>query len=53
MTPPGANVLDGRFAAIGYVTSNADALSRTRYGDTVVAVKVKSGADSLVLPQHG
>ncbi|MGA1600822.1 MAG: peptidylprolyl isomerase [Prochlorothrix sp.] len=50
LTPAGSNLLDGRYAAFGYVTEGAETLERLRVGDVIQSATVVSGLDKLVQP---
>lgn len=53
LTPPGVNLLDGRYAAFGYVTEGKDVLGKLTQGDVIESAKVIEGASNLVQPQKG
>jgi len=48
LTPSGANLLDGRYAVLGYVVDGADLLADVQVGDRIDYIKVVSGGDLLV-----
>lgn len=50
LTPPGVNLLDGRYAAFGYVTEGKDVLRKLTQGDLIESAKVIEGAPNLVQP---
>ena len=50
ITPAGRNLLDGRYAAFGYVVENEDLLKDIQPGDRITSAKVISGAENLVQP---
>lgn len=50
VTPPGYNLMDGRFAVFGYVTQGADVLEKLTAEDKIISARVIEGADSLVIP---
>jgi len=50
LTPPGVNLLDGRYAAFGYVTEGKDVLGKLTQGDVIESAKVIEGASNLVQP---
>ena len=52
LTPAGLNLLDGRFAAFGYVTQGKDVLENIQQGDKIESAKVIRGAENLVEPQN-
>lgn len=47
LTPAGLNLIDGRFAAFGYVVEGADVLNELTSADQVIEATVVSGADNL------
>lgn len=51
MTPAGLNLIDGRYAAFGYVVEGQDVLKRMIAGDTIVSARVLEGAENLVQPR--
>ncbi|MEL7035192.1 MAG: peptidylprolyl isomerase [Cyanobacteria bacterium J06592_8] len=51
LTPAGLNLLDGRFAAFGYVVEGKEVLRDLQQGDQIESAKVIQGADNLVEPQ--
>ncbi|WP_413168248.1 peptidylprolyl isomerase [Capilliphycus salinus ALCB114379] len=51
LTPAGLNLLDGRFAAFGYVTKGKKVLENIQQGDVIESAKVVKGAENLVEPQ--
>ncbi len=50
LTPAGLNILDGRFAAFGYVTQGKEILEDIQQGDVIESAKVIQGAENLVVP---
>jgi len=50
LTPPGVNLLDGRYAAFGYVTEGKDVLKKLTQGDLIESAKIIEGAENLVQP---
>jgi peptidylprolyl isomerase len=48
LTPPGFNLLDGRYSAFGYVVEGKEVLSTLKEGDRVISAKVIAGAENLV-----
>ncbi|NET34912.1 MAG: peptidylprolyl isomerase [Cyanothece sp. SIO1E1] len=50
LTPPGFNLLDGRYAIFGYVTEGKDVLGQLKAGDKIDAVEVVKGIENLVEP---
>lgn len=51
LTPPGANLLDGRYAVFGYVVDGEETLGKLKAGDTIESARVVSGLDHLVQPK--
>ena len=51
LTPPGLNLLDGRYAIFGYLTEGKDVLDNLSAGDKIISAKVVKGAENLVQPQ--
>jgi peptidyl-prolyl cis-trans isomerase B (cyclophilin B) len=43
--------LDGSYAVFGYVKSGMELVDKIKQGDTIVSIKITSGADNLVLPK--
>lgn len=52
LTPAGLNLLDGRYAAFGYVVDGADTLENIRKGDRIESARIINGADNLVRPEE-
>jgi cyclophilin family peptidyl-prolyl cis-trans isomerase len=51
LTPTGSNLLDGRYAVLGYITQGADLLKEMQVGDTIEYAKVTEGVENLQLPK--
>ncbi len=51
LTPPGFNVMDGRYAVFGYVVEGKDVLDKLELGDIIESATVVQGADNLVEPE--
>ena len=47
LTPAGLNLVDGRYAAFGYVVDGMDVLEELSVDDTIIKAKVMTGADNL------
>ncbi len=47
VTPPGFNLMDGRFAVFGYVTKGAEVLDKLTPEDKIISAKVIAGAENL------
>lgn len=52
VTPPGYNLMDGRFAVFGYVTEGADVLEKLTAEDKIISAHVIEGKENLVEPQQ-
>lgn len=50
LTPPGFNVMDGRYAVFGYVVEGKDVLDKLELGDIIESATVVQGAENLVEP---
>ncbi|MDY7014354.1 MAG: peptidylprolyl isomerase [Cyanobacteriota bacterium] len=50
LTPPGFNLLDGRYSVFGYAIEGKEVLAKLRTGDRVNSAKVVAGAENLVQP---
>jgi peptidylprolyl isomerase len=48
VTPPGYNLMDGRFAVFGYVTEGADVLDKLTAEDKIISAKVIEGAENFI-----
>ncbi|PSP19656.1 MAG: peptidylprolyl isomerase [Cyanobacteria bacterium QS_8_64_29] len=51
LTPPGFNVMDGRYAAFGYTIQGDEILQDLQEGDKIRSARVVRGLDDLVRPQ--
>ncbi|NJR52759.1 MAG: peptidylprolyl isomerase [Leptolyngbyaceae cyanobacterium CSU_1_3] len=51
LTPAGLNLLDGRYAIFGFVTSGREVLEKLKAGDTIESMKVIDGLENLVEPK--
>lgn len=51
LTPPGLNLLDGRYSIFGFVTEGEDVLRKLKQGDKIESAKVIKGAENLVQPR--
>jgi len=47
LTPAGLNLIDGRYAAFGYVVGGFDVLNELTAEDGIVSARVLDGADNL------
>ncbi len=50
LTPPGFNLMDGRYSVFGYVVEGKETLEALRVGDTILKAEVIQGADNLIRP---
>lgn len=50
LTPPGFNLLDGRYSVFGYMIKGKDVLANLKPGDQVISATVTDGAENLVQP---
>jgi peptidylprolyl isomerase len=50
LTPPGFNLVDGRYSVFGYVVKGAEVLDRITEDDKIISAKVVSGIENLVEP---
>lgn len=50
LTPPGFNLMDGRYAVFGYLTEGKDVLANLELGDTIESAKVIQGIEYLLEP---
>lgn len=48
LTPPGFNLLDGRYSVLGYVVDGKDVLEQLGVGDKVISAKVVAGGENLI-----
>ncbi|MEA5511423.1 peptidylprolyl isomerase [Crocosphaera sp. UHCC 0190] len=51
LTPPGFNLMDGRYSVFGYVVDGKEVLETITDKDKIVSAKVIDGLDNLVEPQ--
>lgn len=50
LTPPGYNLMDGRFAVFGYVVEGAEVLEKITPEDKIISARVIEGEENLVEP---
>jgi peptidylprolyl isomerase len=50
LTPAGLNLIDGNYAAFGYVLDGETVLNKIKLGDRIISVKIIEGAENLILP---
>ncbi|MFM1843136.1 MAG: hypothetical protein RLZZ490_1878 [Cyanobacteriota bacterium] len=48
LTPPGFNLMDGRYSVFGYVVEGKETLNKLSEGDTILSAKVVEGSENLV-----
>jgi peptidylprolyl isomerase len=48
LTPPGFNLMDGRYSVFGYVVEGKETLNKLSEGDKIISAKVVEGADNLI-----
>ncbi|MEB3160645.1 MAG: peptidylprolyl isomerase [Synechocystis sp.] len=48
LTPPGFNLMDGRYSVFGYVVDGKETLNKLSEGDKILSAKVVEGAENLV-----
>lgn len=51
LTPPGFNLLDGRYSVLGYVVEGQEIFEKIKPGDRVLSASTVAGLDNLVEPQ--
>lgn len=47
LTPPGFNLLDGRYSVFGYVVEGEEVLGKIKEGDSITSAEVVEGAENL------
>ena len=50
LTPPGYNLMDGRYSVFGYAVEGKDTLAELTAGDKIISAKVVKGLENLVKP---
>jgi peptidylprolyl isomerase len=50
LTPPGFNLMDGRYSVFGYVVSGKEVLEELTEQDKIISARVTAGAENLVKP---
>ncbi len=50
LTPPGFNLMDGRYSVFGYVVEGQDTLEQLKVGDKIVSTDVVQGLENLQQP---
>lgn len=51
LTPPGFNLMDGRYSVFGYLVEGKEVLEELTDKDKIISAKVTSGLDNLIQPQ--
>jgi peptidylprolyl isomerase len=51
LTPPGFNLMDGRYSVFGYVVEGKEVLEKLNDKDKIISAKVVDGADNLFQPR--
>ena len=52
LTPPGFNLMDGRYSVFGYLVEGKDTLDKLTNEDKVISAKVVEGAENLIEPKN-
>lgn len=50
LTPPGFNLLDGRYSVFGYVVKGREVLAELKAGDRIISATVTTGSENLQPP---
>ena len=50
ITPPGYNLMDGRYSVFGYLTKGKEVLEELTAGDKIISAKVIDGIENLKEP---
>ncbi len=50
LTPPGFNLLDGRYSVFGYVVEGKEVLKSLKAGDKIISAQVIAGAENFLAP---
>ena len=53
LTPPGFNLMDGRYSVFGYLVEGQEVLENLSEDDKIISAKVIDGQENLVEPQEG
>jgi peptidylprolyl isomerase len=51
LTPPGYNLMDGRYSVFGYLVKGKEILEELTAEDKIISAKVVAGSENLVQPQ--
>jgi peptidylprolyl isomerase len=52
VTPPGYNLMDGRYSVFGYLTQGKEVLEELTAGDKIISAKVIEGIENLKEPEQ-
>ncbi len=52
VTPPGFNLMDGRYSVFGYVVEGKEVLEKLTADDQIISAKVIAGSENLVVPSE-
>ncbi|NJK57412.1 MAG: peptidylprolyl isomerase [Pleurocapsa sp. SU_5_0] len=52
VTPPGYNLMDGRYSVFGYLTEGKEVLEELTAGDKIISAKVIEGIENLKEPEQ-
>jgi len=52
LTPPGFNLMDGRYSVFGYLVEGKDTLDKLTDQDKIISAKVVDGLENLVEPKN-
>ena len=52
ITPPGYNLMDGRYSVFGYLTKGKEVLEELTAGDKIISAKVIEGIENLKEPEN-
>lgn len=52
LTPPGFNLMDGRYSVFGYLVEGKDTLDKLTDKDKIISAKVVDGLENLVEPKN-
>ena len=52
ITPPGYNLMDGRYSVFGYLTDGKEVLEELTAGDKIISAKVVDGIENLKEPEQ-
>lgn len=52
LTPPGFNLMDGRYSVFGYLVDGKEVLENLTKKDKIISAQVIDGLDNLVKPKN-